>query len=390
MLCIDTQKAAAVFAGDHGLPTPPVDDGFRPKASPAMPSSKLSHPPFISYPPTTTTAPVSPPNAPFDFLAASSPYPVPSTPSTPRQPAILCTGSPVTCMASYCLCRSTAYSRQQFPYHQQQTQAFINSFHHQLAMCASPSPVPLMGAATTSASASAAKSPTASTKKHPKKAQVLKTAEELIDEILLTTPTDSPATSPVVTAIKGKGAGKRVRRNGEAGGDSKDPKYVLTTEIIDFKGQQYCRVYRRPPISYADLITYAIAQSALKKLKLQSIYTFLISTFGYFKHHTAKRGWENSIRHNLSMKSRGRFLKVKDSDDSEKGSYWHLNKDPSLLNETIENARETAARLESWQGILYLPIRTSTPHPLEPMLFSEEDKNFTEDLCVLDESNGTS
>ncbi|KAJ3113260.1 Forkhead box protein J3 [Phlyctochytrium bullatum] len=166
---------------------------------------------------------------------------------------------------------------------------------------------------------------------------------------------------------------KRHRRVGE-NGESKDPKYVLTSEEVEYKG-----------ISYADLITYAIAQSPHKKLKLQAIYTFLTTTFGYFKHHTGKRGWENSIRHNLSMKSRGRFLKVKEEDDSEKGSYWHLNPDPKFYAETIENAHETADKLENWIGILYYPARSGEELPPTPFLFSEEDRQYTDRMCVIDE-----
>ncbi|KAJ3213913.1 hypothetical protein HDU67_002319 [Dinochytrium kinnereticum] len=187
---------------------------------------------------------------------------------------------------------------------------------------------------------------------------------------------------------KGARPAKRNRRMGE-NGESKDPKYVLTTEVINLKGVRYCRVYRRPPISYADLITYAIAQSPHKKLKLQSIYNFLTSTFGYFKHHTAKRGWENSIRHNLSMKSKGRFLKVKEEDDSEKGSYWHLNPDVNHFTETMENARDTAEKLEVWPGILYYPLDSHEDAPHAAMLFSEEDHYYTDSLCVIDDSQGS-
>lgn len=178
---------------------------------------------------------------------------------------------------------------------------------------------------------------------------------------------------------------KKARKVGESG-ESKDPKYVLTTDVLEIGDARFCRVYRRPPISYADLITYAIAQSDEQKLKLNSIYCFLTRTFGYFKHHTARRGWENSIRHNLSMKSKGRFLKIKENDDSEKGSFWYLNTEKTQFNLAMENARETSDKLESWVGIVYYQMRPEELVSSESLLFSEEDKYYADNLFIFDRS----
>ncbi|KAJ3407350.1 hypothetical protein HDU80_009027 [Chytriomyces hyalinus] len=166
---------------------------------------------------------------------------------------------------------------------------------------------------------------------------------------------------------------KRVKRGSEGGGDSKDPKFCLSDQI-----------------SYADLITYAIAQTDDKRLKLQSIYTFLTSTFGYFRHNPAKRGWENSIRHNLSMKSKCRFRKIKEEEDSEKGCYWSLNPTQPFHSDSIDNAWDTAEKLEFWQGVLYYKLSPaqSAPGapPLFPVLFSEDDRRFYPDMYTFDES----
>ncbi|KAI8618515.1 hypothetical protein BC830DRAFT_931501 [Chytriomyces sp. MP71] len=107
------------------------------------------------------------------------------------------------------------------------------------------------------------------------------------------------STASATSARGGRGAGgastrnlhKRVKR-GNDGGDSKDPKFCFSDQIVKMGDVSYQIVYRRPPISYADLITYAITQTESKRLKLQSIYTFLTSTFGYFRYNPQKRGWE--------------------------------------------------------------------------------------------------
>ncbi|KAJ3017919.1 UNVERIFIED_CONTAM: Hepatocyte nuclear factor 3-beta [Siphonaria sp. JEL0065] len=180
---------------------------------------------------------------------------------------------------------------------------------------------------------------------------------------------------------------RRGRRND---GDAKDPKFCLSDQQVMLAGQMFQIVYRRPPISYAHLITYAIAQNDQQKLKLQAIYTFLVSTFGYFRNNPQKRGWENSIRHNLSMKSKCRFRKVKEEEDSEKGCFWSLNVDEPHFRESIENAWETCLKLETWNGILYYRMKPEEHAPsaklLGPTLFSEDNHKYYSDLYVFDEA----
>lgn len=87
----------------------------------------------------------------------------------------------------------------------------------------------------------------------------------------------------------------------------------------------------KPPYSYATMITQAILSNPQGVLSLSEIYDWISSHFAYYRH--TKQGWQNSIRHNLSLNKA--FEKVpRKPNEPGKGMKWQISE--SYRNEFLK------------------------------------------------------
>lgn len=107
---------------------------------------------------------------------------------------------------------------------------------------------------------------------------------------------------------------------------------VMTNDQVDLSLDENQHI--KPQFSYAQMITQAIMNTEDQKLNLSGIYQFIMNRYSYYRHQPAG-GWQNSIRHNLSLNKS--FEKVaRSTDEPGKGMKWQIVAD--AREDMIRNA----------------------------------------------------
>ncbi|XP_053607428.1 forkhead box protein K1 isoform X2 [Plodia interpunctella] len=125
------------------------------------------------------------------------------------------------------------------------------------------------------------------------------------------------------------------------------------------RGSNEARDDAKPPYSYAQLIVQAVASAPDKQLTLSGIYSYITKHYPYYR--TADKGWQNSIRHNLSLNRY--FIKVpRSQEEPGKGSFWRI--DPQSEGKLIEQAfRQRRPRGVQFRAPFGLSSRSAPTSP---------------------------
>ncbi|CAN8096534.1 unnamed protein product [Discula destructiva] len=106
---------------------------------------------------------------------------------------------------------------------------------------------------------------------------------------------------------------------------------ILSTNDLDLSVDENKAI--KPQYSYAQMITQAIMSTGDEKLNLNGIYNYIMTNYAYYRHQQPS-GWQNSIRHNLSLNKA--FEKVaRSTDEPGKGMKWQItaeNRDEMIRN----------------------------------------------------------
>ncbi|KAI1106886.1 forkhead box protein L2 [Jackrogersella minutella] len=120
----------------------------------------------------------------------------------------------------------------------------------------------------------------------------------------------------------------------------------------------------KPSYSYAQLIGMAILRAPQRRLTLSQIYKWISDNFSFYSAQDA--GWQNSIRHNLSLNKA--FIKQeRPKDDPGKGNYWAI--EPGMEHQFMRERphKKSTANLGNTH---FMPGRAE-PLRLEPTIFHD-------------------
>jgi len=118
----------------------------------------------------------------------------------------------------------------------------------------------------------------------------------------------------------------------------------------------YSGDFKKPPFSYKELIMLALSSTPERMLPLSEIYHYIKRRFPYYSQKIVGVGWQNSIRHNLSLiKSFSRVHRLThDTGGTGKGGLWTFDPKDSGWQRLQKDKRKMEFLSES-ENFDYLP-----------------------------------
>lgn len=129
----------------------------------------------------------------------------------------------------------------------------------------------------------------------------------------------------------------------------------------------------KPPYSYATMITQAILSNVDGVMSLSEIYNWISSHYAYYKY--SKTGWQNSIRHNLSLNKA--FEKVpRRPNEPGKGMKWQISESykDDFLSKIQSGSLLKTRRGSSVSRQLHLHLATHKQLPESQKYYDQEQK----------------
>ncbi|GAO19979.1 uncharacterized protein UV8b_03773 [Ustilaginoidea virens] len=158
-----------------------------------------------------------------------------------------------------------------------------------------------------------------------------------------------------------KPSGKRILLDAAPIKDSRPLKKLKTDEATLPPHDSFPQILddgSKPAHSYAQLIGMAILRSPSRRLTLAQIYKWISDNYSFYNPTDA--GWQNSIRHNLSLHKN--FIKIeRPKDDPGKGNYWGIEPGTEYQFLKDKPTRKAAPTAEN------LPVMSTRLEPSQPM-----------------------
>ncbi|KAG1053679.1 hypothetical protein G6F46_006734 [Rhizopus delemar] len=117
------------------------------------------------------------------------------------------------------------------------------------------------------------------------------------------------------------------------------------------------RKRRRPPFSYSSLIAQAILESENVRMTLRDIYNWIINKYPAL-YNANDTGWQNTIRHNLSLNRCFKKVPKNELDEHKgKGGYWTIDSNymEKFKNGAFVRGASSSMRKKSSPSSTYLP-----------------------------------